>query len=147
MYNFEILHRVRDSVPFLFCPKDPDLLLINRRRYKTNVTVLYSISAWVERCHNIQTEILDNRPNDQTTDKKLEAAGLHPEYTRFVLHHVKEFSAVRYDNICLSHTHGEAYAQAVEEFVSDIPSDIKSGAALCVGRALRQAQLKHTIQT
>lgn len=39
-----------------------------------------------------------------------------------------------------------AYAQAVENLVSEITSDFKSGAAFRVGKALQQAQPKHAIK-
>lgn len=55
---------------------------------------------------------------------------------------MKEFIDSRYDTIKLSHTHGAAYGQAIEELVSEILSDFRSCAALRFEKALRQAQLK-----
>lgn len=72
---------------------------------------------------------------NKTPAEKLKSAALHKEYTRFVLHQVKEFTAARYDTIRLSRTHSTAYAQAVGEFLSEIPSDFSSTADLLVGKA------------
>lgn len=137
--NFEIPIHVRDSLLALFRPKDPDHLFIRGRRDEIKITVLYCNSAWLERFHNIQTELLDIFPSNKTSVEKLEAAALYAQYTRCILHLVKEFTAARYDSIRLSHTYGAAYAQSVEEFVSEIPSDFKSGADLRVEKALRQS--------
>lgn len=100
-HNFEFSLRVRDSVHCFFRPKDPDHLVMNGRRDEINSTVLYCSCAWIERCHNIQTEILDILDSDRSVEKKLEAAALHAEYPRFVLYHVKKFAAARYDTIRL----------------------------------------------
>lgn len=77
-------------------------------------------------------------------EKNLESAALHAEYACVLPHPAKEFTAAHHDTIRRSHTHGAAYDQAFEEFVSEIMSDFMSGAALSVSKALRQAQLKLT---
>ena len=91
----------------------------------------------------MQTDTLDILESDARSARKLELVAPHTEYTRFLLHHVKEFTAARYDTIRLQHTHGSAYAQAIEEFFSEIPNDFKSGVAARVGRSLGKAQLKN----
>jgi len=142
--SFDIPRRLLSEEPQLYRPADPDFREIQGRKDRITGTTLYCGCAWLERLHNLQSDSLAFFGDSEVSSReKVRAAVELAEYNRFVLFKLRDILAARYDTIRTYHSHGAAYSQAVEEFVSEIPSDFKSSAAGKVAKSLRRAQLKH----